>query len=108
MTHYPHHRSSPRTFVVLPITIKPERGEPHIGVVRDLSKEAIFFFTHFKPRLHSKLSFTLQIAGSSIPGAGEVIRVQQAAPGVAVGVALSLQDSPAIPDALIEEGRASI
>lgn len=98
-------RSSPRTLVLLPIQITSQLGPPHtqVGVVRDVSKESIFFFTHFKPELESTINFVLEIGGSSIPCTGKVVRVQEASPGAAIGVAVKMQDCNALTDSLIKE-----
>lgn len=83
-------RSSPRTCVILPLQVITQRGDAHAGVVRDVSKEAIFFFGHFEPELHSKINFTVELTGAPVSCTGQVIRVERFAPGRVVGVAVRI------------------
>jgi len=78
---------------MLPIFISPQAGaDPRPGITRDLSKNGIFFYSNVTPKLHSNISLVLQVNGARIPCSGEVVRVQDAAPGAAVGVAVMIQD----------------
>ena len=64
----------------------------HVGLVRDVSRSGIFFFSDFKPPIGSHLN--LALAGrTQLCYQGTVVRVEQVAPGAAPGIAarLSLQ-----------------
>ena len=86
-------RTTPRIFAMLPIFISAHAGaDPRPGITRDLSKNGIFFYSSVTPKLHSNISLVLQANGARIPCSGEVVRVQDTAPGAAVGVAVMIQD----------------
>src|SRR5215471_18489115 len=91
-TAYTHRRSSPRALVLCPIAVTFQSSTIH-GIVRDISEQGIFFYLNSKPALNSSISFTLRMPNKSITGTGEVIRVEQAAPGAAVGVAIRISAS---------------
>ena len=82
-------RSSPRELVVCPISIELEAGTVH-GIVRDISAKGIFFYSHFKPVLHMTVDFVLQLRGKNVRGRGEIIRIQEGAPGAAIGIAVKV------------------
>jgi len=86
-------RTTPRIFAMLPIFISaPAGADPRPGITRDLSKNGIFFYSNVTPKLHSNISLVLQVNGARIPCSGEVVRVEDTAPGAAVGVAVMIQD----------------
>lgn len=91
--HKRDRRTSPRIFVMLPVFISahPE-AEPRPGITRDLSTDGIFFYSNVTPRLHSNISLVLQVNGAKISCSGEVVRVEDRAPGAAVGVAVMIQE----------------
>ena len=88
-------RSSPRSFIVCPISLRFEAGTAH-GILRDISENGMFFYSNFRPPLQSNINFSLKLGEKVLSGSGEVIRVEQHSPGAAIGVAvriLSYQDS---------------
>jgi hypothetical protein len=90
-------RCSPRTQVIFPISITRNDGtETHAGIVRDISKDGVFFYSSYKPQPQETISFVLHMNGSKISCTGQVLRVEQKAPGAAVGVAVKIQSSTAI------------
>jgi hypothetical protein len=91
-------RSSPRAFVIFPISISPESGaRPHTGIVRDISKEGIFFYSNYNPQLQQTISLVLHLNNVEIECTGKVVRVEQKAPGAAVGIAVKIEYSTAVP-----------
>lgn len=91
-TAYTNQRSSPRLFVVCPISITTPSGTTH-GIVRDISAGGIFFYSKFSPSLEMNIEFTLTFNDKNISGKGEVVRIEQGAPHAAVGVALKVANS---------------
>src|SRR5579859_421511 len=90
-------RSNSRSLVIFPISITGDDGtETHSGIVRDISKDGIFFYSSYKPQLQETISFVLHMSGNKISCTGQVLRVEQKAPGAAVGVAVKIQSSTAI------------
>ena len=97
MLPHANQRSSPRSLVVCPISLSFQFGEAH-GVLRDISAGGIFFYSNFRPPLQMNINFSLRLKGKHITGTGEVVRVEESAPGAAIGVALktsSYNESPA-------------
>lgn len=87
-------RSNPRSLVIFPITITKENGrETHSGIVRDISKEGIFFYSNYRPKPQEIISFVLHMSDSKITCTGQVLRVEQKAPGAAAGIAVKIQTS---------------
>ena len=82
-------RSSRRSFIVCPISLAFEAGTAH-GILRDISENGMFFYSNFKPPLQSSINFSLRLGKKHISGSGEVIRVEQSAPGAAIGVAVRI------------------
>jgi predicted amino acid-binding ACT domain protein len=90
-------RCSPRSLVIFPISITGNDGaETHAGIVRDISKDGIFFYSSYKPQPQETITFILHMSGNKIACTGQVLRVEQKAPGAAVGVAVKIQSSTAI------------
>jgi hypothetical protein len=58
-----------------------------------MSAEGIFFYLNSKPPLHTNINFSVRLEGKRITGIGEVVRVEQAAPGAAIGVAIKISSS---------------
>jgi hypothetical protein len=75
--------------MVCPISISTPSGTAH-GIVRDISAGGIFFYSNFKPPLQMQINFSLQIKDRKISGHGQVVRVEQHAPGAAFGIALKI------------------
>ena len=89
-------RCNPRSLVIFPISITGADGrETHSGIVRDISKEGIFFYSNYKPQLQEIITFVLHMSDNKIYCTGQVLRVEQKAPGAAVGVAAKIQSSSA-------------
>jgi len=85
-------RCNPRSLVIFPITITAENGrETHSGIVRDISKDGIFFYSNYKPQPQEIITFVLHMSDNRISCTGQVLRVEQKAPGAAVGVAAKIQ-----------------
>lgn len=82
-------RSSPRAFIVCPITVEFESGTVH-GIVRDFSDTGLFFYSNFRPELQMKVDFVFHVDNRSISGHGKVVRVHEGSPGAAIGVAVKL------------------
>ena len=82
-------RSSQRSFIVCPISLTFESGTAH-GILRDISETGIFFYSNFKPPLQANISFSLRLKDRTITGSGEVVRVEQNAPGAAIGIAVKI------------------
>jgi len=91
-TAYTHRRSSPRALVLCPIAVTFRSSTIH-GIVRDISEQGIFFYLNSRPELNSNISFTVRMPNKHVTGTGEVIRLEQAAPGAAVGVAIRISAS---------------
>lgn len=89
---YTNQRSSPRLFVVCPISITTPSGTTH-GIVRDISAGGIFFYSKFRPSLEMNIEFTLTFNDKNISGQGQVVRIEQGVPHAAVGVALKVANS---------------
>lgn len=89
---YPNQRSSPRSFVVCPISIATPSGATH-GVLRDISASGLFFYSTLKPSLKTNLEFTLTFNDKQISGTGQVVRIEEGVPGAAIGIALMIVDS---------------
>jgi hypothetical protein len=90
-------RLNPRSLVIFPISIIGVGGtETHSGIVRDISKDGLFFYSSYEPQPQEIITFVLHMSGNKISCTGQVIRVEQKAPGAAVGVAVKIQSSTAI------------
>ena len=61
----------------------------HVGLVRDVSRHGIFFFSDFKPPIGSQLDVALG-GTSRLCYQATVVRVEQVAPGAAPGIAARL------------------
>ena len=90
-------RCSPRALVIFPISIIGNEGtQTHSGIVRDISKDGIFFYSSYKPQPQEIITFILHMSSSKVSCTGQVIRIEEKAPGAAVGVAVKIQSSTAI------------
>lgn len=86
---YANRRSTPRSFVVCPISLSFHSGTAH-GILRDISAGGIFFYSDFTPPLQMSITFSLRLKDKQITGVGEVVRVEQSTPGAAIGVAVKI------------------
>lgn len=90
-------RCSPRALVIFPISILGNKGmETHSGIVRDISKNGLFFYSNYRPKPQETITFVLHMSGSKISCTGQVVRIEEKAPGAAVGVAVKIESSTAI------------
>src|SRR5215472_954193 len=80
-------RSSPRSFIVCPISLTFEAGTAH-GILRDISENGMFVYSNYRPQLESTINFSLRLGEKHITGSGDVIRVEQSSPGAAIGIAV--------------------
>jgi PilZ domain-containing protein len=72
-------------------------GERHIGLVRDLSSTGLFVYSDFTPELGTELKLTIRLSRDKNKTAvflcsGNVVRVEASNKGVAVGIAVRLDD----------------
>ncbi|HKN36024.1 MAG TPA: PilZ domain-containing protein [Terriglobales bacterium] len=87
-------RSVSRAFVRLPawITVDSPHSEEHVAFVRDISPRGIFFYSDFKLTKGKHIDFVLEyLSGTSrvrLHLNGCVVRVEQAAPKSAIGIAV--------------------
>jgi len=90
MVHrHANQRSSPRSFIVCPISVTFESQVVH-GIVRDISAGGIFLYLNSSPPLHSEIDFSLKLGNENVTGSGQVVRIEEAAPGAAIGVAVRI------------------
>jgi PilZ domain-containing protein len=91
-------RRKKRTLVRLPVWIQIQLQHSdlhrHVGMVRDMNRKGIFFYSDFASSAGSELEFVLRFPAwtNSPPIAckGKVVRVQKAPVGAVYGVAVSL------------------
>jgi PilZ domain len=88
-------RSSPRSLALCPISINFQDGTAH-GILRDISAGGIFFYSNFHPPLHASIDFIVHLNDKKVSGTGKVVRVEQNAPGAAIGIALQFSGQDVI------------
>jgi len=75
------------------MTFKAMREHQHVALVRDISAKGIFFYSDSLPTLGDQLDFVVEyLTGSDrvrLHLKGTVVRVENALPGSATGVAVS-------------------
>src|ERR671931_1283013 len=87
-------RSVSRAFVRLPawITVGSPCSEEHVAFVRDISPRGMFFYSDFKLTKGDHIDLLLEyLSGASrvrLHLSGRVVRVEQAAPKSAIGMAV--------------------
>lgn len=92
----PNRRATKRKFVRLPAWVIFYRTDhkKHVAMVRDISRLGIFFYSDFQPASGDEIEFVIKFPKWTktppIACKGTVVRVEQATPGAAVGVAASL------------------
>jgi hypothetical protein len=90
-------RKTKREFVQLPARIQVQSLDAswHVGLVRDLTRDGIFFYSDFRPSLGDSIKVMLKFTGmkNSIPNwyRGNVMRVEEGKAGASFGIALSLE-----------------
>ncbi len=88
-------RSTPRvpTRRIAWITFTSWLEHEHLALVKDISERGVFFYSDFRPGVGDRLDFVVEfLTGSDkvrLHLKGKVLRVEQAAPGSAPGVAVS-------------------
>ena len=89
-------RSSTRKFLRLPawMVFYGDSFQKHVAMVRDMTRQGIFFYSDVRPQLGEEIAFVMKFPkwtqSSPIACKGKVVRIEQAVPGAAIGVALSL------------------
>jgi hypothetical protein len=82
----PIRRTAWLTFQTLP-------EHEHVALVKDISERGIYFYSDFEPGVGDQLEFVVEyLSGSEkvrLHLKGQVVRVENAAPGSACGVAIS-------------------
>src|SRR5437660_3040052 len=87
-------RSSPRTFMHAPVEVKCSAiAGIHLGMMRDLSRDGIFFYSDFKPPVGSRLTVYVVLSEPrrKLTCRATVMRVEQIARGAAPGIAARLE-----------------
>ena len=93
----PERRWKKRTLVRLPVWIQLQPSDPHrhMGMVRDMNRKGIFFYSDFGSTPGDQLEFVLRFPAwtnnAPISCEGKVVRVQKAPVGAVYGVAASLK-----------------
>ena len=92
----PNRRAVVRNFVRLPawIVIHGKERQKHVAMVRDISREGIFFYSDVQTAPGEPIEFVLKFPkwtnSAPVFCKGIVVRVERAAPEAAIGVAASL------------------
>src|SRR5947209_19278932 len=88
-----HQRSATRKFLRLPAWSRVN-FQKHVAMVRDMTRQGIFFYSDVRPQVGEEIAFVMKFPkwtqSSPIACKGKVVRVEEAVPGAAIGVALSL------------------
>ncbi len=99
LTTVPDQRTTSRSFLSASfvMTLKDGDPRPHVGLIRDVSDGGMFFYSDINPPCGSDLDFEFKMPQAGMEPVwvackGRVVRVEQPAPGAAIGVALSIQD----------------
>ncbi len=94
----PDQRSTLRSFVGTAFVLTLKDGDPrqHVGLIRDVSEQGMFFYSDLNPACGSELDFEFTLPRPEtqpvwVACKGRVVRVEHPAPGAAIGVALSIQ-----------------
>ena len=95
-------RSNPRSLAIFPISITKESGkEAHPGIVRDISKEGVFFYSKVRPELNAEIEIAFMVPDSAdykrFVGRGMVVRVEDTRSGL-IGIAARLSRCEIIPE----------
>ncbi len=98
LTAVPEERAATRSFLSTSfvMTLKDGDARPHVGLIRDVSDSGMFFYSDLNPACGAELDFEFKLPRPglepmSVACRGRVVRVEQPAPGAAIGVALSIQ-----------------
>ena len=92
----PKQRSMKRKLLRLPAWIVFYRTslKKHVTMVRDMTREGIFFYSDVRPSVGEEIAFVLKFPKwtktPTVACKGEVMRVEEAVPGAHPGVAVRL------------------
>ena len=94
-SEYTYTRSSPRAFVILPVTVSfGDETQHYPGIIRDISQDGIFFYCDVKPELQSQVNLIVRVgSAAAIAYKGKVVRIEEPLRGAAVGIAIQIQRS---------------
>lgn len=93
----PQRRSTPRVVKhrTAWLTFKSSPKHEHVALVKDISEKGIFIYSDLLPAIGDQLDFLVEyLSGSDrvrLHLKGSVVRVEQAGPGCAPGVAVSFR-----------------
>ena len=93
---YQQPRAVTRKLLRLPAWIVFYRGSltKYVAMVRDMTREGIFFYSDFKPAVGDQIEFVLKFPKWTNTGVvackGKILRVEQTAQDARTGVAVSL------------------
>ncbi|MGZ4815075.1 MAG: PilZ domain-containing protein [Terriglobales bacterium] len=88
---WPKQRSASRTLVVVSATVHFQ-GKNHVGLIRDISRDGLFVYSDFRPKLGENLTIEITEKGGSdrVLCGGTVVRVESKSAGSAIGIALKI------------------
>jgi hypothetical protein len=103
-------RSTPRVHArrTAWITFNASLEHEHVALVKDISEKGVFFYSDFHPAVGDQLEFVVEFLSGSdrvrLHLKGQVVRVEQAAPDSAPGVAVSFysQRDEVLPVSVVE------
>ena len=85
-------RAASRTLVVLSATVHFQ-GKGHVGLIRDISRDGLFVYSDFMPKLGDSIRVEIKDRGngtSRVLCCGAVVRVESKAAGSAIGIAVQI------------------
>jgi hypothetical protein len=87
-------RTATRFFTTMPVTIYAD-GVRHVGLLRDFSPKGFFVYSDFQPACGVTLRFALRPPKETakhvpVECRGTVVRVEAAASGAAIGIAIEV------------------
>jgi len=91
-TGWPKQRAATRTLVVLSATVHFQ-GKNHVGLIRDISRDGLFVYSDFVPKVGDSLRVEIKDKNKSddrVLCSGTVVRVESKNSGAAVGIALKI------------------
>ncbi len=91
-TGWPKQRAASRTLVVLSATVQFQ-GKGHVGLIRDISREGMFVYSDFTPKVGETVRVEIKEKDKSsdrVLCSGTVVRVESKSSGAAVGIALKI------------------
>ena len=97
---FTYERSRPRVrlHVSTEVNCIGMEARSHVGLLRDVSPDGVFFYSDFKPPIGTEVEVTFTIPVNSnrlkFVCRGKVLRVEQTASGAAPGIAARLYSQP--------------